>query len=474
MAVQVHDPPDVQLHPDFAVKAKGKYDEKWLPVAAYAVDVANANITRNDFDKRTVAVASFDFGSPVQVRVSCGKTVHSAAIRPKSLGIKTHLHDNTILFSLDTPKDVMLELNNNKWTALHVLTNKIEPASILDNIWYFGPGINQGTVCPPTDGVNLLIPSNKTVYLAPGAFITYRLNFLDVSNSAVRGHGFILSPQGGYLVREHGGAILISNASNIHIEGVTSLSANGFSLCVGNSNNVHINRYRSFSSAGNGDGVDIFCSSAVVIENCFLRNSDDTIALYSHRWIWAGDSSDILIQGCVLLPDIAHAVNVGTHGNPENPETISNVVIRDVDVLDHDENQVWYQGCIAIDAADGNLVRDVVVEDVRVERITRGQLLNLRVMQNARWTTAPGRGIQNVAIRRLDLNMEDSKVVHPSMVLGFDSLRRVENVVVEDLVVGRIIHDAMDKPSWYTTADQVPMFINEHAGVRFVKSDNAI
>lgn len=476
MAVQVYDsPPNVPVNPDFtvAVKADG---QEWLPVAAYAVDVANASTTCNTFNRHTVAVASFDFEGPVQVKVNYNEAILSAEIRPRALDIETQIQDNTVFFSLDAPKDVMLELNGNKWTALHLLTNKIDlsaPTGDSDGLWYFGPGVNQGAAYARiTDGVNLMVPSNTTVYIAPGAFITCRLNFIGVSNSAVCGHGFVLGPEGGYKYREHGGAIHMGGASNIRVEGITSLGANGFSLSAGECQNLHIDRYRSFSYAGNGDGVDIFCSSDVTIENCFLRNSDDTIALYSHRWEWYGDSRNILIQNCVLLPDIAHAINMGTHGNPKKPETTSNVVIRNVDILDHEENQLWYQGCIAINAADENLFRDILIEDVRVERITRGQLLNFRVMQNAMWTTAPGRGIQGVTIRNLSLDTRDSKVINAAMILGYDTARRVKDVVFENLSVdGRIIHENMDKPRWYMVSDMVPVFINEHVeGVKFIKT----
>src|SRR3546814_5286006 len=41
------------------------------------------------------------------------------------------------------------------------------------------------------------------------------------------------------------------------------------------------------------------------------------------------------IRNCVLLPDIAHPINMGTHGNPDKPETTSNVHISNIDILDH-------------------------------------------------------------------------------------------------------------------------------------------
>ncbi|KAL4893575.1 pectin lyase fold/virulence factor [Aspergillus ambiguus] len=479
-SIQTYDsPPGIPINRDFIVEVQPATEAwaSWRPVPAYATDVANVNTTSNIFDRHTVAVASFDLNGPVRIKATyTAGPVHSAEIRPRSLNISTQLENNTILFTLDRARDVMLEINNDKWTALHLLTNEIDvnaPTEDTDDVWYFGPGLNQGTAYSKiTDGVNLAVPSGKTVYLAGGAFIDFRLNFLNVSDSAVCGHGFLLGPQGGFTYRELGGPIHMNGARNIRVEGVTSLGSYGFSLSAGECQNVVVNQYRSFSFSGNGDGIDFFCSSDITIENCFLRNSDDNIALYSHRWEWYGDSTNITIQNCVLLPDIAHGINMGTHGNPDRPETTSNVVIRNIDILDQEENQVWYQGCIAINAADENLFRDIHVEDVRVERITRGQLFNLHVMHNAMYNTKPGRGIQNVTLKNLSLSMRDSKIVNPSQLIGYDQSRQIENVTFENLSIeDKVIHNDMEKPRWFMTEDFVPAFINEHVkGLEFLKT----
>ncbi|GAP88556.1 putative glycoside hydrolase family protein [Rosellinia necatrix] len=466
--------------PDFSVETRpaGHDDDTWLAIATYATDVANVNLKGSDFHRYQVAVASFDFSGSVEVRVRYAPgRVQSAAIRPRSAGISPVTYgEDTISFTLDRPRDTMVEINGDKWKALHLLTNAINdsaPTDDTDDIWYFGPGLNNGTAYDHvTDGTNLHVPSGKTVYIAGGAFVTCRLNFCDVTNAGVRGHGFIHSPQGCYIERELGGAIYVSNAANILVQGVTSLGSMGFSLAAGNCKGLRVDRYRSFSFAGNGDGVDIFCSSDVTIENCFLRNSDDTIALYSHRWHWYGDSINITIRNCVLLPDIAHAINMGTHGNPDKPETTSNVLIQNIDILDHEEHQVWYQGCIAINAADENTFEDISIEDVRVEKITYGQLFNLRTMQNPTWTTAPGRALRNIRFKNVSLDLQNSGVVNPSQITGYDKTRPVENVTFENISIGeQAISEKMQKPRWYSVYDMVPVYVNEHvAGIHFKES----
>lgn len=299
------------------------------------------------------------------------------------------------------------------------------------------------------------MPSGKTLYLAGGAFLNARIRMMDVKDAAIRGHGFIFESKKG--------SILIERSTNIVVERVTSLSAGAFSLTTGEAHNVHINNYRSFSSSGNGDGVDLFCSSDILVENCFLRNSDDTIAIYGHRWDYNGDLKNITVRNCVLLPDIAHAVQISTHGSLAKPERFSNILISNIDVLDHEENQAWYQGAIAINAGDENLVEDVVFENIHVEKITKGQLINIRVMQNSMWTTAPGRAIRNITVRNMSLDLEKSVAVYPSQILGYDRERNITGVRFESLRIGnRHIHKDMSKPRWFMVSDLVPIFANEH------------
>ena len=462
-SIRVHAVPEgVTASNDFIVQARTAGSDTWSSLPSYFVNGAEQNLTRNDFNLHPFTVSSLDYTEgPLEVRAQY-KTgaVHSALIRPVSLGIEATVEGDVISFTLDRHVDLMLEINNDKWQALHLLTNEIDddaPTKDSENVWYFGPGLNNGSAYARVDGGNLTVPSDTTIYLDSGAFLTARVFFTNVSNSGIRGHGFVYNSP-------NGGGIVIEGSSNILVEGVTSLNASGFSLTTGEAKNVHINRYRSFSSAGNGDGLDFFCSQDILAENCFLRNSDDTLAIYGHRWDYYGETRNITLRDSVLLPDIAHPINIGTHGNPEDPETLSGIHISNIDILDHNEGQMWYQGCIAINAGDANHVRDVLVEDVRVEKITKGQLVNLRVMKNGMWTTAPGGSIRDVTFRNLELDLGNSEIVNPSQILGYNSTKNIQNVTFENLKVGgQLVHENMAKPRWFMVSDYVPLFANEHA-----------
>ncbi len=41
-----------------------------------------------------------------------------------------------------------------------------------------------------------------------------------------------------------------------------------------------------------------------------MRNSDDCIAIYAHRWNYYGGSRNVTLQNSILWADIAHPINI--------------------------------------------------------------------------------------------------------------------------------------------------------------------
>ena len=84
----------------------------------------------------------------------------------------------------------------------------------------------------------------------------------------------------------------------------------------------------------------------------------------------------------------------------------------------------------------------------------------MRVMFNAKYNTSPGRGIANVTIKNLSYNGTHA---NPPTLVGYDEDRNTTGVTFENLVVNsKQISDNMQKPTWYSTSDYIPMFANEH------------
>lgn len=467
---------------DYVVKVRVP-GGKWEQAAVYAIPVSTgidveadvrAGAAQNLGGSRSAltSMSSFDFTGTVEVEVSC---LHSAPtsvrIRPENDKVIAALEGRTIRFTLDHPHNLSIELDADIFHNLQLFAGAIpatEPGAGDAHTLYYGPGIHWiGTV---------EVPSGTTVYLAGGAVVIGGFSVVHAHDVRIGGRGILASPRVvpqavmrnrplepavavGTAQRRHD-AILIEYSKHVDLDGIIVVSG-GYTVLTGQSEQVTIRAIKSFSAGGNNDGIDIFTSQHILIDGVFMRNSDDTIALYGHRWSYYGDLTDVTVENSTLWADVAHPIVVGTHGDTDHPETLSALHFKNLDILDHREPQIDYQGCMSLNAGDGNLIKDVFFENIRVDDFRMGQLLNLRVMFNRKYNTSPGRGIENVLFRNVSYTGSHATV---SMIAGYDDQRMVKHVVFEGLRMnGIVVSDAMKgKPGFYKTADIAYIFIGEH------------
>jgi hypothetical protein len=371
----------------------------WETVGVYLTKLALIDPLTGRNQAQNSSMATFDFSGTVEVEVTLVRGgVEKARIRPDSYGITHDLVGSTVHFTLDRPRNVVVQVNDDIFNCLHLFTNPIEtqrPDENDPNVIYFGPGLH-------THPDNTLkVASGQTVYLAGGAVLTSSVVFKGVENARIIGRGVLLNTP-------NAGPIDIVNCENVTLDGI------------------------------------------------FMRNSDDCIALYTHRGAgdpnrdFYGDTRNITVKNSTLWADVAHPINIGTHGNPDpdNHEVLENLRFENIDILDHREPQVIAQGCIAINPGDGNLVRDLTVDGMRVEDIRWCQLIHMQVSYNPKWNTAAGRGIEDVYFKDVTF----------------------ENLVINDTV----IRDSGGKPAYYLASDGVPMFVNDHVkNLRLLTTEEA-
>jgi len=435
--------------------------------------------------------ATFDFSGSVDVSITFNhRKIRSARIRPLSYGITPIVKANTITFSLSQPRNLSVEINGDIFHNLQLFANSIEdakPNPSDPNVIFYGPGVHQIG--------RTTIASGTTVYLAGGALVEGAFLINHAENVRILGRGILYQsnagPGTGRLTRQNPqaktppqpatpeqatrsmrrDAILIEYSRNVEVDGIIEVP-NTYTILVGQSQHVTIRNIKSFSAGGNNDGIDVFTSSDVIIDGVFLRNSDDNIAIYGHRWNYYGDTKNVTVENSTLWADVAHPILVGTHGDSDNPDTLEDLKFLNLDILDHNEKQIDYQGCMSLNAGDDNLIRNVRFENIRVEDFRVGQLVNLRVFYNRKYNTSPGRGIEGVLFK--DIRYDGSHA-NLSIIAGYDDTRMIKDVVFQNLKVNRtLIWDGMAKPVWFKTSDMAGFFVGEHVdGLQFQASDVA-
>ncbi|HMM03360.1 MULTISPECIES: glycosyl hydrolase family 28 protein [unclassified Dysgonomonas] len=401
---------------DFTVKVRHQ-GEEWVDLFE--------NYAMVDADTRSRAsMVYFDFSGTVEVSVQLNNgNLLSAVIRPLAKGIVPEIKGNSITFTLDKPQNLSIEFNGDRLHNLHLFAGDIIkeiPDKNAPDIMYFEAGLHK----PDSTGV-FKVASNTTVFLEGGAVLNGKIDCSNSENVKIYGRGIIFSPSANGISADY--------CKNITVDGIIILNPRYNSLAAGMTKNITIQNIKSFSYQGWGDGLDFFCCEDVLVDGVFMRNSDDCIAVYNHRWDFYGDSRNIVVQNSTFWADIAHPINLGTHGNTETgDEVMENIIFRNIDILEHDEDDRDYQGCMAINVGDHNLARNIHFEDIRVENIQEGQLFHVRVMYNKKYNTGPGKGIENITFKNIYYNGYRE---NPSVIEGYDDSRRVGNISFENIVI---------------------------------------
>ncbi|MFB6341623.1 glycosyl hydrolase family 28 protein [Saccharicrinis sp. FJH62] len=445
---------DKLYNDDFTVKVRLK-NQEWKEVPGYLVKVDEVDGSKHHVENASMCY--FDFSGTVEVSVTYNKgSVNTARIRPLSYGIEPKIIGNTVYFSLSQSRNLSVDVNGDIFHNLHMFANPVDnfiPDTTDAGLIYFGPGIHQ------FENNRFYVPSGKTVYVAGGAVLMGQILIENVRDVKVLGRGIIDNS-----VKM---GVLIANSKNVKVEGIICTQC-----ATGGSDSVTISNVKSISYFGWGDGMNVFASNNILFDGVFCRNSDDCTTVYATRKGFSGGCKNITMQNSTLWADVAHPVMIGIHGNSENPDVIENLKYSNIDIIDHKEMQVDYQGCMTINAGDNNFIKDVLFEDIRVEDFREGQLVNLRIFYNKKYCNAPGLGIENVTFRNVEYNGKNANI---SIIAGYNQQRMVKNITFENLKInGELIYDEMEgKPAWYKTSDMARFFVGEHVeGISFIKTED--
>lgn len=446
-------PEGIELNNDFTVQIRSNEKGKWMTIPTYLVKVDEVREATHHVEN--ASMATFDFSGKVEIAVTYNKgKIDSARVRPLSYGIPFTTEDNTIKFVLEKPANLSVEVNGDIFHNLHLFANPIDTFKVdkkNPDLIFFGPGIHR------FEGGEFRIPSGKTVYVAGGAVMMGRMLIENTHDVKLLGRG-IIDPSVKMGIR-------IANSRNVQVEGLVATQC-----ATGGSDSVTIRNVKVISYFGWGDGMNVFSSKNVLFDRVFCRNSDDCTTVYGTRLGFEGPSSNITMQNSTLWADVAHPIFIGIHGNVEKPEILENLNYVNIDILDHKEKQLNYQGCLAINAGDENLIRNVRFENIRIENFRQGQLVNLRIFFNEKYCKAPGRGIENVLFKNISYTGNRAEI---SVIEGYDAQRKVRNIRFENLCInGQIISDDMPgKPKWYHTGDMARIYVGPHVeGISFLNT----
>lgn len=404
---------------DFTVRVNG------CPVCLYDVGVRDG----------MAPVASFGMSGTVTVEVAAVEAVHSAEVRPRSYGIRTVIDGNTIRFTLTEPRKVVLELNGRRNRALHVFANAMEdnpPGPDDPDVTYFGPGVHQAG--------DIRLKNGTSVYLAPGAHVYGRILGVNVRDVKIRGRGVLDGSRNG-----RSNLVNLGGCSNLELSGLTLVDSRSWVCFVhGNSRNVVIDNIKIINRYGGGtDGIDIVSSQDVTINDCYIRDCDDNIALKAFATGGEGQAGDVRrvrVTRCVIWSDGCRSIQTGIE---TRCEAIEDVVFQDIDIIHHLDIT---HPVLSIAEGDRAVIRNVRFEDIRIEDACGSPLIDLWVGKSYYSRDAERGHLNGIHFKNISLTGGPApRVISTWMpyadgrligIYGFDDAHAVEDVTIENLHVG--------------------------------------
>jgi hypothetical protein len=456
-SIMTYSAPDgAPLKHDYDVLIQPRGQKEWTKIDTYMAKV-NAPQVDGSHKISEISYCFFDFTGDVFVRViTKNKKFKTARIRPDYRGTIANVqNDSVVQFLLFQPENVSVEFDGSITDNLLVFTSKpsiskedAEKAAKSQGrtFRYYAPGLYTEET--------IKVPSNTTVYLDGGSYFTGTFAIEDAENVSILGRG-IARPERGYL------GCRVYRSKNVVVDGLI------LNTCpIGESSQVTLHDVRSISHPQWGDGLNIFggCSD-ILYDRVFCRNSDDCTTAYATRKDFNGSVRNVRMTNSTLWADVAHPIFIGLHGNPQVGDSIVNLKYDNIDIICQSEPQVDYQGCLAINCGDGNFVKDVAFDNIRIELpelVTKhASIAQVKVGWNQKYCTAAGAGVENVMFRNIRYYGAQPNM---SVITGYDAQHKVKNITFEGLKInGKAIYDTMPgKPKWYATADYLPMFVGSH------------
>ena len=390
-------------------------------------------------EQQEVHIANFSCESQILVTLKVNERVKSVSIRPNSREIKHIIEGNVIRFSLPAPDQIYIEIND--LPPLCLFANPLEsdvPDQNDENVRYFGPGVHKPGMMQLND--------NEIIYIAGGAIVYGGIRANGSSDIKVLGRGIL---DGGF---EHKRMVVLEDAKNIEFNGILIRNGVSWTNTVIDCKDVKYTGIKVISFGPGGDGINPLGSQNMEISNCFLRCTDDCIAIKSP------DSSHVVKNIRVFNNTmIGYAFSDGiTIGFETNGPYVEDVKVYNCDILQaRGGSRVDGHSAFSIICDGPAWIQDITYEDIRVDKDVF-KLFELHITDGTKYGVNPPGHIRNVHLKDIKWNSR-----RPIILKGFDETHRIQNVTFENCA---ILGEVLD------TTDNDLFEINEFVdNVQFVK-----
>jgi hypothetical protein len=354
--------------------------------------------------------ASFSCGGTLEVSIRVPHPIKKASIHPLSRKIRQHVTGDILTFSLPGPDKIDIQIDD--LPPLFLFANPIEHDTVSPDapgVHYFGPGVHRPGF--------ITLKDSETVYIAAGAIVYGGIRANGVSNVRVIGRGIL---DGGFEFKQ---MVLLENCKDVLFEGVMIRNGDGWTNTLVNCEGLRYNHVKVLSFGPGCDGIDPLGSRHVVISNCFLRCTDDCIAIKALAPEYEVDNVQV-INNTMIGFAFSDGVTIGFE---TNARSVSNITVRNCDViLARGGSRVEGHSGFSIICDGPAVISNVLYENIRVEK-SELKLFELNITDGTKYGVGPPGHIKDITLK--DISWAHSG---PIILKGWDENHRVQNVTFQN------------------------------------------
>jgi hypothetical protein len=251
-------------------------------------------------------------------------------VYPTNEALHVTTNGQEVRFTVDSfPKKLSVEFNgsyNTESVQLFLYPYDDTDVTKLENVIYVAPG-------EYTQLTKLRLGNDQTLYLDHGAILHTWIEAENAKNVTITGKGVIDT----YPFTAEDNMLSFTKCKNLTLKDFTLVGPRKWMVKLVNSADCTVSAMNIMGTEMNSDGVDIVGSKRVTVENCYLRNNDDCIAIKSFDGKasdgedFDGKVEDINIIGNVFFNDkYGNAMEIGYE---TRTDTVTGVLFEDNDVI---------------------------------------------------------------------------------------------------------------------------------------------
>lgn len=229
--------------------------------------------------------------------------------------------------------------------------------------------------------------------------------------------------------------VVFGECENVIIKGITLRDPSGWTLVANQCHKVLIDSIQINSTVyWNNDGIDIVDCDGVDIRNSFINASDDALCFKSHDATKI--CQNVTVDNCVLRSS-ASGLKFGTMSRGG----FKNFVVTNLKVFD------TYRSAIAIQAVDGGLVENIIIDGLEAKNV--GNAIFLRI--GDRWSHGKTPSLEKIQIKNVyaevSLSKPDSgyryegpvedlpRNISPAGIIGLPDWK-IKDIVLKNIEIG--------------------------------------